>query len=59
MTPEINDKDRLDWQEKQGAPCGIQKGSGFNPKLKWRRGEEYYPTLRDAIDAAIKAERKK
>lgn len=52
------DKMRLDWLESQGAPCGVQKGSGFNPRLKWRRGDEYYPTLRAAIDAAIRASRR-
>lgn len=52
------DKQRLDWLEKQGIPCGIRKGSGFNPKLKYRVGDEYYPTLRDAVDAAMTAQEK-
>lgn len=54
----ITDTAIIDFLEKQGAPCGIQKGSGFNPKLKWRRGEEYYPTLREAAIAAIRANKK-
>ena len=55
----ITDKMRMDWLEKTGSPCGIGKGSGFHPNLKWKYMETPFGTLREAIDAAIRDEKKR
>lgn len=53
MRRKITDKQRLDWLEKNITDCGIYKDS-MSTKEKFCLGGEWFPTIREAIDAEIR-----